>query len=32
MTTDTPELAQELVAKAYPKYKKKCKNKRIREE
>lgn len=29
MTTDTPELAQELVAKAYPKYKKKCKNKRI---
>lgn len=32
MTTDTPELAQELVAKAYPKYKKKCKNKRIREK
>ena len=29
MTTDTPELAQELVAKAYPAYKKKCKNKRI---
>ncbi len=32
MTTDTPELAQELVAKAYPKYKKKCKNKRISEK
>ena len=32
MTTDTPELAQELVAKAYPKYKKKCKNKSIREK
>lgn len=32
MTTDTPELAQELVAKAFPKYKKNCKNKSIREK
>ncbi len=32
MTTDTPELAQELEAKAFPEYKKQCKNKRISEK
>ncbi len=31
MTTDTPELAQKLVAKSYPEYKKTCKNKSINE-
>ncbi len=32
MTTDTPELAQEIVARAYPEYRKACRNKSVREK